>query len=239
MPLSSWISSWWLTFCRSSGLHSWGGRKKDTIFFPSIISCTVIETKFFFGLNNLTFNLAMQGNFLFNLDFAFYIIFFSLANSRHHFCCPKCFLFCPEAEVYLQTLPRQLQADGNNTHLSVTNPLESFEALKRQDCPRGKGHKDIKYWPIIGLKTKEWACLVLHIIGLCSRYCAKVSSIPGARLYSTIPLKTTWDEWPFWPHHPASSQGFSLVLGNQSVQQCFAVISLLLSLFIFLWNYML
>lgn len=213
--------------------------RKTQFFFPTIISCIVVETKLFFDLNNLTFNLAMQGNFLFDLNFAFYVIFFSLAYSRHHLCCPKCFLFCPEAKVYLQTLPRQLQADGSNTHPSVTDPLESFEALKRQDCPCGKGHKTSNIEQLWSLKQREWAWLVLHIIGLCSRNCAQVSSIPGAWLYSRIPLKTTWEEWPFWPHNPDSSQGFLLFLNNQSVQQCFAVISPLLPLFILLWNYML
>lgn len=123
----------WIAFMRT--------QKERQFFFPTIISCIVVETKLFFDLNNLTFNLAMQSNFLFDLNFAFYIIFFSLANSRHHLCCPKCFLFCPEAKVYLQTLPHQLQAGGNNTRPSVTNPLESFEATRPSTWERTQRHQ--------------------------------------------------------------------------------------------------
>lgn len=80
-------------------------KKKAQFLFNNtqLYSCQNI---FFLDLNNHTFNLTMQTNFSFHLDFAFYMYLFLSYKLHASLVLLQVFsqLFCPEAKGFLQVL---------------------------------------------------------------------------------------------------------------------------------------
>lgn len=87
-------------------IHEELGKRKKKKFFSTILNCIVVKIFFFLVLNNHTFNLTMQTNFLFHLDFAFYMYLFLSYKLHASLVLLQVFsqLFCPEAKGFLQVL---------------------------------------------------------------------------------------------------------------------------------------
>lgn len=120
----------WVAFTRS-----WEKEKKKKAEFlfnnTQLYSCQNI---FFLDLNNHTFNLTMQTNFSFHLDFAFYMYLFLSYKLHASLVLLQVFsqLFCPEAKGFLQVLYQPVSSSKPVAVLpSFFNPSELSEKLKQ------------------------------------------------------------------------------------------------------------
>lgn len=217
MLLSSRISSWWLAFCRSGGLHSRGvgkkKKKKKQNFFSTILNCIVV--KIFFSLTLITTLLIWLCRLIFPFTWIllFTCTFFSLTNSMHHLCYFTCFhsssVLKQKAFSKYYISPLAAPSQWQFYHLSLT-PLSYLKSWNNRKALSiwVKTQKEKVLTREFKMKTTSKPGIAYH----CSlkHFLNALQWLPPSFMFSSILrrfLKTTWDEWPkpSWLCNPESS----------------------------------